>query len=126
MSESRTRFYLDKRNGKIMGVCAGIADYFGWDVTLVRIGFAIGAIMGGGSTVLAYLAIGWIANKKPSALYDQSPERVEFWRDVRVQPKRTLRDVNAQFRDADRRLRDLEFHLTSESRQLADEIEKLR
>ena len=62
MSESRTRFYLDKRNGKIMGVCAGIADYFGWDVTLVRIGFAIGAIMGGGSTILAYLAIGWIAN----------------------------------------------------------------
>jgi phage shock protein C len=57
MSESRTRFYLDKRNGKIMGVCAGIADYFGWDVTLVRIGFAIGAIMGGGSTILAYLAI---------------------------------------------------------------------
>ena len=126
MSESRTRFYLDKRNGKIMGVCAGIADYFGWDVTLVRIGFALGAIMGGGSTLLAYLAIGWIANSKPTALYDQSPERVEFWRDVRVQPKRTLRDVNSQFRDADRRLRDLEFHLTSESRQLADEIEKLR
>lgn len=126
MSDSRTRFYLDKRNGKIMGVCAGIADYFGWDVTLVRIGFALGAIMGGGSTLLAYLAIGWIANAKPGALYDQSPERVEFWRDVRVQPKRTLRDVNSQFRDADRRLRDLEFHLTSDSRQLADEIEKLR
>jgi phage shock protein C len=34
--------------------------------------------------------------------------------------------VNAQFRDADRRLRDLEFHLTSESRELANEIEKLR
>jgi hypothetical protein len=49
-----------------------------------------------------------------------------FWRDVRVAPKRTLRDVNAQFRDADRRLRDLEFHLTSESRELANEIEKLR
>ena len=126
MSESRTRFYLDKRNGKMMGVCAGIADYFGWDVTLVRIGFALGAIMGGGSTILAYLVIGWIANSKPSSLYDQSPERVEFWRDVRVQPKRTLRDVNAQFRDADRRLRDLEYHLTSESRQLADEIENLR
>ena len=23
---SRTRFYRDKRNGKIMGICAGIAD----------------------------------------------------------------------------------------------------
>lgn len=126
MSASRTRFYLDKRNGKIMGVCAGIADYFGWDVMLVRIGFALGAVFGSGSTILAYLVIGWIANAKPAMLYDESPERREFWRDVRVQPKRTLRDVNAQFRDADRRLRDLEFHLTSESRQLADEIEKLR
>ena len=126
MAASRTRFYLDKRNGKIMGVCAGIADYFGWDVTLVRIGFALGAVLGSGSTILAYLVIGWIANDKPGALYDETPERKEFWRDVRVAPKRTLRDVNAQFRDADRRLRDLEFHLTSESRQLADEIEKLR
>ena len=34
---SRTRFYRDKRNGKVMGVCAGIADYTGFDVTLVRI-----------------------------------------------------------------------------------------
>ncbi len=23
---SRTKFYLDKRNGKMMGVCAGLAD----------------------------------------------------------------------------------------------------
>ncbi len=35
-----TKFYLDKRNGKIMGVCSGIADYTGIDVTLIRIGFA--------------------------------------------------------------------------------------
>lgn len=126
MSASRTRFYLDKRNGKFMGVCAGIADYFGWDVTLVRIGFVLGTVLGSGSTIIAYLAIGWIANDKPGALYDETPERKEFWRDVRVAPKRTLRDVNAQFRDADRRLRDLEFHLTSESRELANEIEKLR
>jgi len=34
---SRTRFYRDKRNGKVMGICAGIADYTGFDVTLVRI-----------------------------------------------------------------------------------------
>jgi phage shock protein C len=126
MSAKPTRFYLDKRNGKFMGVCAGIADYFGWDVTLVRIGFALGTVLGSGSGILAYLIIGWLANDKPSALYDASPDQQAFWRDVRVAPKRTLRDINSQFRDADRRLRDLEYHLTSESRQLADEIEKLR
>ena len=37
MSVRRTRFYLDKRNKRFMGVCAGIADYFGWDATWVRI-----------------------------------------------------------------------------------------
>jgi len=31
---SRTRFYRDKRNGKLFGVCAGIADYTGFDVAL--------------------------------------------------------------------------------------------
>ena len=31
--DSRTRFYLDKQNAKWKGVCAGIADYAGVDVT---------------------------------------------------------------------------------------------
>ena len=31
---SRTRFYRDKRNGKVMGICAGIADYTGFDISL--------------------------------------------------------------------------------------------
>ena len=34
-------FYLDKRNGKVMGVCAGIANHFGWDATLVRNGVVL-------------------------------------------------------------------------------------
>jgi phage shock protein C len=126
MSARPTKFYLDKRNGKFMGVCAGIADYFGWDVTLVRIGFVLGTVLGSGSGFIAYLAIGLIADTKPASLYDASADDARFWRDVRVAPKRTLRDVNAQFRDADRRLRDLELHLTSGNRQLAAEIEKLR
>ena len=32
MNTPRTKFYRDKINGKIMGVCAGIADYTGVDV----------------------------------------------------------------------------------------------
>ena len=30
MTTSRS-FHLDKVNGKFMGVCSGIANYFGWD-----------------------------------------------------------------------------------------------
>lgn len=55
-------FALDRRNKKIFGVCAGIAAYFGLDVTLVRIAFALGAIFGFGSLFLVYLAIALIAD----------------------------------------------------------------
>jgi len=29
------------RNQQIAGVCAGLAEYFGWDVTLVRVIYAL-------------------------------------------------------------------------------------
>ena len=47
MSDSRTRFYLNKQNKKWLGVCSGIADYMGWDVTLVRIGMVVITLAGG-------------------------------------------------------------------------------
>ncbi len=55
-------FRLDKANGKVMGVSAGIANYFGVDVTLVRVAWVLGTIFGFGSLILIYLAIGLIAD----------------------------------------------------------------
>lgn len=56
------RFRLNKADGKIMGVSAGMADYFGWDVTLVRAAWVVGTLLGFGSLILIYLAIGLIAD----------------------------------------------------------------
>ncbi len=55
-------FRLGKANAKFMGVCSGIADFFGWDVNLVRIGFALGTVLGFGSLLIVYLVIGLIAD----------------------------------------------------------------
>jgi phage shock protein C len=55
-------FRLDKVRGKIMGVCAGIANYFDLDVTLVRVAFGLAAILGFGSAIIVYLLIGFIAD----------------------------------------------------------------
>lgn len=61
--EPATRgFRLDKANGKVMGVSAGIANYTGLDVTLVRVAWVVGTLLGFGSLVLVYLAIGLIAD----------------------------------------------------------------
>ena len=55
-------FHLGKANAKLMGVCSGIADSFGWDVTLVRLGFVAGTLIGFGSLIIVYLAIGLLAD----------------------------------------------------------------
>ena len=45
------------RDGRMLaGVCAGIAGYFGVDVTLVRVIWAVVSVLTGGAGVLAYLA----------------------------------------------------------------------
>ena len=58
----RGGFHLDKRNGKIMGVAAGLARYTGTDPTMIRIAFVIGALVSLGTAALIYLAIGLIAD----------------------------------------------------------------
>jgi phage shock protein C len=58
----RASFRLDKSNGKVFGVCAGIADYFGIDAMLVRLGFVAAALLGFGAPVLIYIAIALIAD----------------------------------------------------------------
>ncbi|WP_416907451.1 MAG: envelope stress response membrane protein PspC [Polymorphobacter sp.] len=126
MSARRTNFYLDKRNKRLAGVCAGIADYFGWDPLWIRVGFVVATFSGVGFLPLIYLATAFIADPKPDTLYSESDDDRRFWTNVRVAPRRTIREVNAAFRDADRRLRDLEAYVTSSNARLAREIEDLR
>lgn len=122
----RTKFYLDKQNAKWMGVCAGIADYTGIDVTVVRIGMVVGTILGSGALIIVYLAAGMIAPPKPSELTNVSKEDAKFWQRVRAAPGRSIRDVRSKFRDLDRRLADVETYVTSSNASLSREIEKLR
>jgi len=125
MSESRTKFYLDKQNAKFKGVCSGIADYTGFDVTLVRVGVVILTVATSGWVLLGYIAAAWLAPVKPSGLYE-TPEDAKFWQGVRSNPKRSTTEVRSKFRELDRRLADIETHYTSRNSQLANEIESLR
>lgn len=48
------------------GVCSGVADYAGIDVTLVRLLSVLGTIFGLGSLVLVYL-VAWVLVPKREA-----------------------------------------------------------
>ena len=56
-SGNGTKVLVRSRKGRMLaGVCAGAADYFDMDVTLVRVIVAVVCVITGGAGVLAYLA----------------------------------------------------------------------
>lgn len=55
-------FRLNRADGKVMGVSAGIADWTGMPAAFVRIAFVLGALVSFGTAALIYLAIGLIAD----------------------------------------------------------------
>jgi phage shock protein PspC (stress-responsive transcriptional regulator) len=57
------RVLTRSRKGMIAGVCAGIADYVGWDPTLVRVGYILLSVLTAFSGVIAYLVL-WIVMPK--------------------------------------------------------------
>jgi len=119
------KLYLDKQNAKISGVCAGIADYIGLDPILVRIATVLLFLLGGGPLILiGYIILAFVLDAAPRDLY-RTEEEGEFWKNVRVKPHNTVRDIRHKFRDIERRMRAAEAHMTSSSYKLRKEFDDL-
>jgi phage shock protein C len=113
----RKAFYLDKGEGKLMGVCAGIANATGWDANLIRIGIVLVTLLGAFPwTLVAYGALAWIGRKRPGLreLDEVAP------------PRRSVREVRDTMRDLDRRLAEVDSIVASSNSSLAREIDGLR
>ena len=61
----KKKLYRSNHDKKIMGVCGGLAEYFGIDPTVVRVIWAIVACCGG-TGVLAYIICAIIMPEKPT------------------------------------------------------------
>ena len=122
---ARTKFYLDPQHAKVKGVCAGVADYTGIDITWVRVIAVVLMLTTHLIALGAYFLVAWVADDKPSGLYD-SADDARFWQGVRSNPKRSAAEIRSTMRDLDRRLADIETFYTSRNSQLASEIDALR
>jgi phage shock protein C len=59
------RRLVRSRNKMIAGVCAGIAEYFGWEVTLFRVVFVLVSILSVAFPgILVYLVL-WMVMPRP-------------------------------------------------------------
>lgn len=124
MTSERTKFYRDKQNAKLMGVCSGLEDYTGINAIWWRLGFVI-LTFATGLGPIAYFALGLLSMKKPAHLYVDRDEQ-RYWQRVRQSPKRTAREIRARFRDIDRRLAEVETYYVTSNPRLSAEIERLR
>lgn len=58
------KLYKSSKNKMLDGVCAGVAEYFNIDPTLVRIGLVLFSAMGGAG-ILAYIIMAIVMPRNP-------------------------------------------------------------
>jgi phage shock protein C len=115
MSMRGTSFRVDKENGKIAGVCAGIANQTGLDPLIVRAAFVIASLIGAMPwTLIGYFVLAWVGSPR-NAPREAAPGRLAG----REQARERMRDL-------DLRMQAIETHVTSSNSKLAREIEELR
>ncbi|UEM03020.1 envelope stress response membrane protein PspC [Skermanella rosea] len=118
------RLYRDRERGKLFGVCAGLADYFGVDAFLVRLGVALGGIFFTMPVVGAYLLAALVLKNKPARVY-ASREEEDFWRTVATKPDVTIAGLKHKFREMERRLGGMETYVSSKEFELDRAINDL-
>ncbi len=112
------KFQLDRRNGKLMGVCAGIGNYLGVDPTFVRVAAVVVTVLGAFPwTLVAYGITAWAAGRKRAGN--------SIGEDVRP-ARMSTREYRSGMRDIDRRLAEVDSYVASSNVSLAREIEELR
>jgi phage shock protein C len=147
--------HRDPSKGKIAGVCAGIAEYFGMEIWLVRILILTGFfLLAPPFFFVGYIAAWFILEKKPRGLSTKSKDE-EFatsrhlskvqgkgWHNVSEEepekvvvkskvwqagepPKQAFIDINQRFAKNETRLRKMETYVTSSEFQLNRELNKL-
>ena len=118
------RFYRNRDRSVIAGVCAGLADYFGFNLKVTRVLAVISLLMAPPVTLLVYFGIVLLIPAAPESSVRTSYDE-EFRRAVRSDPTRTLHEVKRRFQSLDGRLARLERYVTSSRFNLDQEFRKL-
>lgn len=137
---ARRGFYRSADRAVLGGVCAGMADYFGFNLRVLRILAIIAFVVAMPMAVIAYLAAVFLIPARSGTIYERvvvrekpaKPSRrerrrarKEAMRQQEAAPSEAASEVRDKCRSLDKRLADLEKHITSSRYQLDREIRNL-
>jgi len=118
VASHREPFRLNRDEGKVLGVCAGIADHFDADVTLVRAGMVLAILITFPLMLVGYFLLAMIARSdrgRVSGRAQRAPRLAD-----------PAADTRERMRALDARMQAIESYVTSPNTALAREIEDLR
>lgn len=116
------------QRGVVAGVCAGVADYFGWSVKLLRAALVISVLFGAGAMIVVYLILWYVMDPveadspaaSPAAGYDGGGTGPSAGG-----RRPTMAEVQMRFERLDARLRGIEECVTDGEFELRRELKKL-
>ena len=142
--ERNPRLERDEENAKIVGVCAGIANYYGVEAWVVRCIAVTGLLFFGSIVFPAYWIMYFVMDSPSSATRDSDTRsarrerRSRKWRSRKESsmtqtrytataesPRRNLRNVQSDLREVELRLRRMETHVTSGQYELQRELHRI-
>ncbi len=146
---TRRPFYRSEDRAVLGGVCAGIADYFGFNLRVLRLLAVIACIFAMPMAIIAYLAIVMLVPARAGSRYERDSrathkssrkyrracrkerkyERRRVREEAKLQeqerPSQAANEVRSKCQALEQRLEDLEKHITSSQYQLDREIRNL-
>ena len=119
MNEPTKKLYRDAKNGKLAGVCAGIAEYFGAEVWVIRLlVVSIFIFSAGFFVVLAYIAAYFILDEMPEqrewqqSIYQKHNVKQKAWQ-AGQSAQQILENINGELDKAEKDIEHLEGYVTS-------------
>jgi phage shock protein C len=118
------RFYRNADKAMIAGVCAGLADYFGFNLRATRFLAFLSLVMAMPVTLLVYFATVFLVPSAPDISRETNVD-AKFRQALRSSPAQTVSDVKRRFQSLDSRLARLERYVTSPKFDLDQEFRRL-
>jgi phage shock protein C len=117
------RLFRDKENAMLAGVCAGVAEYFGFNRKGVRLATLLLMLFPPffAFVVISYLVLAIALPAKPADLYE-TREQAEFWRGVSNAPSDVFGALSHRFRELNLRLERMEAFVTSREFEIDREL----
>lgn len=124
---TRNHLYRYPQEGKIAGVCAGVAHYIGMEVWLVRILVLTLFLLGGTGIVLLGYVAAWLFMDKAPLLAEQVDEpqlKEKSWQAGEA-PRKRVNTLTGEFDEMEARIRRLESYVTSETFKVRNKFRQL-